>query len=87
MENLGLIDVQGDAVVMDKGGAVTQLLSGEKTPEYIVVNGAGVITYRGGLDDTKGNWKDPKAKQFLTDALDATLSGAEPPVKESAAAG
>ena len=57
-----------------KGGVITKAIEGSKTPEYVVVNAAGVITYRGGLDDSHGAWKDAGA-QFLAPALDATLEG------------
>jgi hypothetical protein len=60
--------------VHDEGGVITKAIAGSKTPEYVVVNAAGVITYRGGLDDSSGKWKDAKA-QFLVPALDATLDG------------
>ncbi len=72
--------------IVDAGGAVTKHLNGGKTPEYVVVNADGVITYRGGIDDSMGAWKDAKA-QYLTDALDATLAGKPVATPETEAAG
>lgn len=72
--------------IVDKGGPVTKHMAAGKTPEYVVVNADGVITYRGGIDDSMGAWKDAKA-QYLTDALDATLAGKPVAVPETEAAG
>jgi thiol-disulfide isomerase/thioredoxin len=72
--------------IVDKGGAVTKHLNGGRTPEYVVVNADGIITYRGGIDDSMGKWQDAKA-QYLTDALDATLAGKPVATPETTAAG
>lgn len=72
--------------IVDVGGPVTKHLNGGKTPEYVVVNADGIITYRGGIDDSMGAWKDAKA-QYLTDALDATLAGKPVATPETEAAG
>jgi hypothetical protein len=74
------------AWVVDDGGKVTTLLECEKTPEYVVVGANGVVSYRGGIDDSKTKWKNAK-QQWLTDALDATLAGREPPEAKTEAAG
>lgn len=70
----------------DRGGVVTQSIAGKKTPEYVIVDAKGVIAYRGGVDDSGGDWKSAK-KQYLTDALDAALSGTAPAVKKTDAPG
>lgn len=72
--------------IVDKGGPVTKHLNGGKTPEYVVVNADGIITYRGGIDDSMGDWKNATA-QYLTDALDATIAGKPVATPETEAAG
>lgn len=72
--------------IVDKGGPVTKHLNGSKTPEYVVVNAAGIITYRGGIDDAGGRWKDAK-EQYLTDALDSTLAGKAVAIPETTPSG
>jgi len=70
----------------DDGGAITKLLKGSKTPEFVVCDAQGVIRYRGALDESEGNWQSAK-KNYLTDALDAVLAAKKVEVETSTPVG
>jgi len=66
----------GGLFVIDKDAAIARALAAERTPEIVVTSADGTIVYRGAIDDGAGDPKRAKA-QYLSDALDATLSGKE----------
>ena len=61
---------------------VARAWGAERTPEFYLVNGQGIITYRGRLDDSP---KDPNLSTTseLSDAIDALLADESPQVSRT----
>ncbi|DAC41486.1 MAG TPA: thioredoxin family protein [Candidatus Poseidoniales archaeon] len=59
---------------------VATLWGAQRTPEFFLMNGEGVVIYRGRMDDSP---RDPTAATTseLKDAIDAMLAGSTPPVQ------
>ena len=59
---------------------VATLWGAQRTPEFFLMNGEGVVIYRGRMDDSP---RDPTAATTseLRDAIDAMLAGSTPPVQ------
>ncbi|MCE9635251.1 MAG: redoxin family protein [Planctomycetes bacterium] len=64
----------GGLFVIDGDAAIARALGASRTPEIVVTDAKGTITYRGAVDDGGGDPKRAKI-QYLTDAIDATLTG------------
>lgn len=64
-------------VLKDTKNLVADLALAEKTPEVVLVDGRGVIRYRGAIDDqyVVGKRKPKAEKSYLVDAIDAILAG------------
>jgi protein-disulfide isomerase len=60
-------------LVVDVDAKVTRALAVERTPTVCVVDGAGVIVYRGAIDDSPAG--DAIQQRWLASALDAALAG------------
>ena len=65
------------AYLHDASQEVATAWGAERTPEFYLLNGEGIITYRGRLDDSPG---DPSmaTTQELSDAMDSMLAGESP---------
>ena len=59
---------------------VATLWGAQRTPEFFLMNGEGVVIYHGRMDDSP---RDPTAATTseLKDAIDAMLAGSTPPVQ------
>ena len=59
---------------------VAALWGAQRTPEFFLMNGKGVVIYHGRMDDSP---RDPVAATTseLKDAIDAMLAGSTPPVQ------
>tara|TARA_S200000501_G_scaffold40697_1_gene33156 strand:- start:903 stop:1439 length:537 start_codon:yes stop_codon:yes gene_type:complete len=64
----------------DDSQQVATLWGAQRTPEFFLMNGEGVVIYRGRMDDSP---RDPTAATTseLKDAIDAMLAGSTPPVQ------
>lgn len=65
------------------------LLEPTRTTEAFVLDGAGVLRYRGAVDDQYGigYHREAATRTYLTDAVAALLAGREPPVAATVAPG
>ena len=74
-------------VVRDTGGTMQKALGARVTTEVFVLDAARTLVYRGAVSDQYGLGyaRDDARHHYLTDALDAVLSG-EPPVVTATAA-
>lgn len=59
--------------VLDADAKISKALTADHTPTVYVVGAAGVIAYRGAVDDDATG--DDVTKQYIADALDAVLAG------------
>lgn len=68
-------------ILKDEGNAIADRFAAQKTPEVWVLDKRGVARYHGAIDD---HFDAAQAKvRYLADALDALLSGKEPPVADT----
>jgi len=66
-------------VLMDPSGAVGRAYGATVTPEVFVIDAAGALVYRGGVDDAPlGKAPGDAPIPFLVDAVDAVLAGGSP---------
>lgn len=69
----------------DEPQAFARALGAERTPEVFLFDGERRLAYHGAIDDDRD---ETAARQhYLRDALDAVLSGQEPPVRDTPAVG
>lgn len=70
----------------DESQEVARAYGAERTPHVYLLDGDGVLRFRGAIDD---NYEQPDAVQraYLRDALDAVLAGVTPPVETTPAVG
>lgn len=73
-------------VLLDPGGRLAGLLGASVTPTACVVDGQGVLRYRGAIDDDPTGARGD-ATPFLREALDAVLAGRAPARPETRPAG
>ena len=76
-------------VLKDEGNVVADMALVERTCEAIVLDGLAVVRYRGAIDDqyAVGKRKDAPTHNYLTDALDAMISGGRVEPKATEVAG
>lgn len=74
-------------VYVDHGNKLADLFGAQHTPHCFVINQKGVLVYAGGLDNDPQNEKGKDAKQYVKDAIDATLAGKEVANKSTEAYG
>jgi peroxiredoxin len=60
-------------IVVDADAKVARALAADRTPTAFVVDAAGVIVYRGAIDDSPAG--DAVHQRYLADAIDAALAG------------
>jgi len=73
-------------VMKDAGHVIADLYAAQVTPEVFVVDRAGVLRYRGAVDDTSFRQRVP-TRSYLDEAVDALLDGNLPTVAEVPAFG
>lgn len=72
-------------ILKDEGNVIADRFQAQKTPEFWVVDGKGILRYHGAFDD---HFEEAQVKKtFLVDAITALLAGKEPPVRETALQG
>ena len=69
----------------DEPQALARALGSERTPEVFVFDGERRLVYHGAIDDDRN--ETAVQQHHLRDALDAVLSGQEPPVRDTPAVG
>jgi len=76
-------------VVSSDDAALTALFEARRTTEAFVLDPAGVLRYRGAVDDQYGigYMRDAPTKTYLIDALEALLAGKQPAVLATEAPG
>jgi peroxiredoxin len=70
------------AVLLDPDHQVADLYSAQTTPHIFVVDAAGVLRYRGAVDDVNFRQRAP-SRFYLREALDAIREGKPPPMAET----
>ncbi len=70
-------------VFADHGNKLADLFQATNTPHCFVLDRAGKLVYMGGLDDDPKGDKGEATKQYLRDAVEATVAGKEVAVKET----
>lgn len=73
-------------IALDPGAKLADALGAQYATYTVVLDEAGHVRYRGGLDSDKNRLTDG-AKPYLRDALDDLLAGKEPRVAEGKALG
>jgi thiol-disulfide isomerase/thioredoxin len=73
-------------VMKDAGHVIADLYAAQVTPEVFVVDRAGILRYRGAVDDVSFRWRGP-TRSYLDEAVDALLDGRLPTVAEVPAFG
>ena len=73
-------------VLIDANHSVADAYAAQVTPEAFVVDRAGVIRYRGAVDDVTFRQREPK-RFYVKEAVDALLAGRLPEVASTPAYG
>jgi hypothetical protein len=73
-------------VLKDAGHAVADRYEAQFTPEIFVIDRAGVLRYRGAVDDVSFRQKNP-TRSYFEEAVEAVLAGRLPPITEVPAFG
>jgi len=65
------------AILMDESGDVGRMYDAKTTPQMVVIDADGLVTYNGAIDDTPSTDQADiaTAENYLTPALTATLAG------------
>jgi len=72
------------AWIDDSSGAVGHLYDMKTTPDMYVIDNAGVLVYEGAIDNQPDPVHDPsKARNYVTEAIDALLTGKTVAVAET----
>ena len=77
-------------ILLDPAQTLAQASGVRVTPEAVVASSDGRVLYRGRIDNRyalDGKRRDEATQRDLEDALEAILSGAEPPLRETKAFG
>jgi peroxiredoxin len=69
----------------DEPQAIPRALGAERTPEVFLFDRDRRLVYHGAIDDNRDEYG--VQQQYLRDALDAVLSGEDPPLSETPAVG
>lgn len=73
-------------VLVDADHAVADLYEAETTPHVFLIDGEGVLRYRGAVDDASFRQKQP-SRLYLEDAVECLRAGRLPAVAETLAYG
>jgi len=71
--------------LFDGGQALAHTLGAERTPEVFLFDEARRLRYHGAIDDSRDD--ETVQQNYLRDAIEALLTGEEPPVTETEAIG
>jgi hypothetical protein len=65
------------AVLLDENGTVGKTYGAKTTPHMYVINSAGVLIYKGAIDDQPSTNKDaiPHARNYVLAALEESMAG------------
>lgn len=74
-------------ILLDRGGRIAAAVGASVTPTACVIDGAGVLRYRGAIDDDPAGSRGASATPYLRQAIDAVLAGRDPPKTETRPAG
>lgn len=74
------------AYLHDESQRVARTWGAERTPEFYLLNGDGIIVYRGRLDDSPSDPMQATTNE-LSDALGSLLAGAEPAIPRTTSIG
>ena len=73
-------------ILADPAGALADALGAEFATYTVIIDGAGTVRYRGGLDSDRAH-VTASASLWVRDAIDRLLAGADPQPAEAAALG
>jgi len=73
-------------VLLDPEHAVADLYAAQTTPEVFIIDRAGMLRYRGAVDDVTFRQRHP-SRSFVREAVDAVLRDELPLIPETAAHG
>ena len=76
-EEIAARKLSSTAVLLDESGAVGKTYGAKTTPHMYIINPAGVLIYKGAIDDKPSTNTDdiPGARNHVLAALDETLAG------------
>ena len=75
-----------DLVLLDGEQRVAELYQAETTPHIFVIDQAGILRYRGAVDDVTFRKRTPE-RFYLKEAVEAVLAGKPPPSADTPAYG
>lgn len=72
-------------ILFDSNGKVGKAYDAKTTPHMFVINPEGILTYNGAIDSIRSADMDdiPKAQDYVSEALDATLKGEMPKMSKT----
>lgn len=73
-------------VLMDAGNVLADLYEAVTTPHVFVVDGEGILRYRGAVDDVTFSQRKP-TRFFLNEAVESLIDGQSPALTETPAYG
>lgn len=65
-------------ILLDEGGKIAHRLGVGTTPLALVIDGQGVVRYRGQIDDDPRGEKGERAQSWVKDAVEAVVGGEAP---------
>ena len=75
-------------ILLDPGGTYAKALKAFATPTALVIDGEGVVRYRGAIDDDPQGERAPAERaSYLLDAIRAVLAGQKPQPNKTKVAG
>lgn len=63
------------SLLLDSDGKVGKTYGAKTTPHMFVINPAGTLVYAGAIDNDSDTSYNSDAKNYVVEALDATLAG------------
>jgi peroxiredoxin len=83
-QELAMEKMDVTAWIDDSSGAVGHLYGMKTTPDMYVINKDGILVYQGAIDNQPNPFHDPsKAKNYVSEAVDALLAGKPVPVAQT----
>lgn len=75
-------------ILLDPGGTFAKALKAFATPTALVIDGQGIVRYRGAIDDDPQAERAPDARaNYLADAIRSVLAGQKPEPNKTKVAG
>lgn len=74
-------------ILIDRGARIAGAVGASVTPTACVIDGGGVLRYRGAIDDDPAGSRGANATPYLKQAIDAVLAGRAPERAETRPAG